>query len=396
MFNILSTFKKNIKLDLLIKFWQKYQLAIILNSSMILSLWPFYFLVKKTILKLTYKINSTHIEFIKKHNVSKYLLYSIMGFYIIFWFDITNDLSILPKIIFKILFTVSHVYTIIVFSVLLLISTTVIQDIYQTKKISQRIPIGPYTQTLKIIIVLYGITAIIAYVIDIPLSTILASFGAIVAVLTFVFKETIIGLVSSLQLTLQDVVQIGDWITVPSYGTDGKVEKINISTLTIRNFDKTISTIPTQLLLSTGMKNWRGMVESGGRRIKRAILIDLDTIKFCSEGLLDRLKTLNYIEEILKSENVDEITNVKLFRLYITSYLKNSKLINSQKFTFLVRQLAPTEKGLPIELCIFTASTEWIKYENTQSDIFEHSFAILHKFDLRAFQSFAKKINVSN
>ena len=363
MFNILSTFKKNIKLDLLIKFWQKYQLAIILNSSMILSLWPFYFLVKKTILKLTYKINSTHIEFIKKHNVSKYLLYSIMGFYIIFWFDITNDLSILPKIIFKILFTVSHVYTIIVFSVLLLISTTVIQDIYQTKKISQRIPIGPYTQTLKIIIVLYGITAIIAYVIDIPLSTILASFGAIVAVLTFVFKETIIGLVSSLQLTLQDVVQIGDWITVPSYGTDGKVEKINISTLTIRNFDKTISTIPTQLLLSTGMKNWRGMVESGGRRIKRAILIDLDTIKFCSEGLLDRLKTLNYIEEILKSENVDEITNVKLFRLYITSYLKNSKLINSQKFTFLVRQLAPTEKGLPIELCIFTASTEWIKYE---------------------------------
>lgn len=199
-----------------------------------------------------------------------------------------------------------------------------------------------------------------------------------------------------MQLTLQDVVRIGDRITVPSYGIDGIVEKINISTLTVRNFDKTISTIPTQFLLSTGMKNWRGMVESGGRRIKRAILIDLDTIKFCSEELLDRLKTLNYIEEILKSENVDEITNVKLFRLYINSYLKNSKLINSEKFTFLVRQLAPTEKGLPIELYIFTASTEWIKYENTQSDIFEHSFAILHKFELRAFQSFAKKINVSN
>ena len=149
-------------MDLLIKFWQKYQLAIILNSSMILSLWPFYFLVKKTILKLTYKINGNHVEFIKKHNVSKYLLYSITGFCIIFWLDITKDLSILPKIIFKILFIVSHVYTIIVFSILLLVSTAVIQDIYQTKKISQRIPIGPYTQTLKIIIVLYGIIGIIA------------------------------------------------------------------------------------------------------------------------------------------------------------------------------------------------------------------------------------------
>lgn len=381
---------------LLIEFWQKWQLAILINSSVLLLLWPFYFLVKHLILKILSKANDEYIKFLKKHGIFKYLLYSLIGFYCIFWINIIDNIYTLPKIIVRVFFITSHVYVVVISAILFLIFSSAAGDIYRTKEISKRIPIKPYIQTLKIIIILYAIIGTISYIMDISPNTILASLGAVAAVLTFVFKDTILGFVSSMQLALQDIVRIGDWITVPSYGVDGDVEEINIVTVKIRNFDRTISTIPTQALLSVGIKNWRGMVESGGRRIKRSILIDIDTIKFCSKELLEQLRTLNYIEEILKSENLDEITNVKLFRLFINSYLENNKLINNQKFTFLIRQLEPSEKGLPIELYIFTASTNWVEYEDIQSNIFEHLFAILHRFELRAFQSFAKKIKISN
>ncbi len=235
---------------------------------------------------------------------------------------------------------------------------------------------------------------------------IISVLGGMTAVTMLVFKDTIIGFVASVQLTATDMVRIGDWVEMPTYGADGDVISISIHTIRVQNWDKTITTIPTYALVSNSFKNWRGMAESGGRRIKRAIMIDIDSIRFCDEDLLKRYQKIRLLTEYLatKTEEIDAYnrshqiiddpempingrrqTNIGVFRAYVIAYLKSNPNIN-QEMTFLVRQLAPTEHGLPLEIYVFSKDKRWAVYESIQADIFDHLLAALPQFDLRAFQ----------
>jgi miniconductance mechanosensitive channel len=236
---------------------------------------------------------------------------------------------------------------------------------------------------------------------------IISVLGGMTAVTMLVFKDTIIGFVASVQLTATDMVRIGDWVEMPSYGADGDVISISIHTIRVQNWDKTITTIPTYALVSNSFKNWRGMAESGGRRIKRALMIDINSIRFCDHDLLEHVAQIHLLRDYLaaKSKDIEEFnrhhsfpddpalpingrrqTNIGVFRAYVVAYLKSNPQIN-QEMTFLVRHLAPTEHGLPLEIYVFSTDKRWAIYEGIQADIFDHLLAALPQFDLRIFQN---------
>lgn len=265
-------------------------------------------------------------------------------------------------------------------------------------------PLRSYMQIIKIIVwSLTGICAISLMMNKSPM-VFLTGLGAISAVTMLVFKDTILGFVASIQVSAYDSVRVGDWITIQGKGVDGNVLDVAVNTVKVRNFDNTIITIPTYDLVSYSVQNWRGMTESGGRRIKRSILIDIDTIKFCNKELLTKLSKLHYltnyvdnrwqeIEAYNSEQNIDkslpangrELTNIGLFRAYVEHYLRNHNKIH-KGMTFLIRQLQPTSTGLPLEIYVFTNDTNWVNYEGIQSDIFDHLLATLPIFELRAFQ----------
>jgi miniconductance mechanosensitive channel len=220
-----------------------------------------------------------------------------------------------------------------------------------------------------------------------------------------VFKDSILGLVASFQVSANDMVRIGDWIEMPNYGADGDVIDISLNTVKVQNWDKTISTIPTYALVSDPVKNWRGMAESGGRRIQRAIHIDMHTVKFCTEEMLDRFEKFEHLSDYLaprrrevadfnREHNVDtsqsvngrRLTNLGTFRAYVSGYLRHHPKIH-RDLTFLVRQLQPNDKGIPIEIYVFSNDQEWANYEALQADIFDHIIAAVPAFDLAVFQS---------
>jgi miniconductance mechanosensitive channel len=220
-----------------------------------------------------------------------------------------------------------------------------------------------------------------------------------------IFKDTILGFVASIQLSGHDMVRIGDWIEMPKYGADGDVIDVSIHTVKVRNWDKTITTIPTYSLVSDAFKNWRGMSESGGRRIKRALHIDLNSIKFCTDEMLERFKKFSLLRDYISSRQ-EEIsrynqehktdtsqlingrrqTNIGVFRAYIIAYLKNHPKIH-KNMTFLVRHLEPTEHGLPVQIYVFSNDQVWANYESIQADIFDHLLAAVPEFELRVFQN---------
>jgi miniconductance mechanosensitive channel len=232
----------------------------------------------------------------------------------------------------------------------------------------------------------------------------LTGLGALSAVLMLIFKDPILGFVAGIQLTANKMVARGDWLEMPKYDADGDVLEIGLTTVKVQNWDKTITTIPTYALISESFKNWRGMQESGGRRIKRFVYLDLGSIKFCTEEMLERFSRIQYITEYIerKKKEISEyneafqvdtsilvngrhLTNIGTFRAYVTAYLKNHPMIN-QDMTFLVRQLAPTPQGLPLEIYVFCKDKIWANYEAIQADIFDHILAVVPEFDLRVFQ----------
>jgi miniconductance mechanosensitive channel len=245
---------------------------------------------------------------------------------------------------------------------------------------------------------------------------ILTGLGAATVVIMLVFKDTILGLVASIQMSSNDMLKIGDWVEFHKYGADGTVTNLNLTTVKVQNWDKTITTIPTYAFISDAFKNWRGMEESGGRRIKRSIYIDMNSIKFCDNEMVERFKKFQLITDYVNDKtkevesfnndnNVDKsfnvngrsLTNIGTFRAYVESYLKDKKYINHD-YTFLIRQLDPTDKGVPIQLYIFLSEQDWVPFEGLQSDIFDHLFAVLPEFDLKVYQSptggdFTKLIN---
>ncbi len=277
-------------------------------------------------------------------------------------------------------------------------------EIYNTTSYSHHRPIKGYVQLVKILVFFMAGIMIIAVLLGKDPTVLLAGLGALAAVLILVFKDTILGFVASIQLSANNMVNIGDWIEMKSHRADGTVTDITLNTVKVQNWDKTISTIPTYALVSESFNNWKGMEESDGRRIKRAVSIDMSSIKFCDGAMLSRFEKFDLIrdyviqkEEELKEHNKNKKisdedyisgrhqTNVGIFRKYLEVYLRQHPLINLE-MTFLVRQLHPTEKGLPIEIYVFSKIQEWAEYESIQADIFDHILAVIPEFELRVFQ----------
>jgi len=295
---------------------------------------------------------------------------------------------------------------------LVVITLLVIDAILNTLRISAegrrhtaKLPLRGITQALKLIANFIGIIFIIAYCFGKSPVAILSGLGALTAVLMLVFKDSLMGLVASFQLSLNGMVRKGDWIEMPKHGADGDVLDVNLTTVRVQNWDKTVSTIPTHELVTGSFKNWRGMQESGGRRIKRAIHIDMRTVRFANEELLEKFKSFEilkpYLEGKLKEVNAHNadlnadlsvltngrrLTNIGTFRAYCLAFLRSNEKIHQSGMTFLVRQLAPGPEGVAIELYVFCNDTAWVNYEGIQGDIFDHLLAVLPEFGLKAFQ----------
>jgi len=276
--------------------------------------------------------------------------------------------------------------------------------IYGKSAIAKEISITPFVQVLKL--GLYFVTGILLLSLLLQKTPLyfLSGLGALTAVLMFVFKDVLMGFVAGIQLIANKMVAPKDWIEMPKYGADGDVLEITLTTVKVQNFDNTITTIPTYALINESFKNWRNMNLSGGRRIKRYVNIDLGSIKFCSSEMLEQFKRIQLIsqyiqnrqEEILvynKKHQVDEstlvngrrLTNIGVFRSYVEAYLRQHPMIHKD-MTFLIRQLSPSENGLPIEIYVFCKDTNWTAYEAIQADIFDHILAVVPEFDLRVFQ----------
>ena len=282
---------------------------------------------------------------------------------------------------------------------------TTLNDVYMTLDISRGRPIKGYIQVIKLIIYCVGTIIIVCSLAGRSPLTLLGGFGAMTAVLLLIFRDTILSFIASLQISSYDLVRIGDWIEVPKFGTDGDVTDIALHTVKIQNWDKTFTVVPTHKLIDETFKNWRGMQQSGGRRIKRAILIDIESVKICEDALVERLKKIHLITDYVQDKlheleeynaqhqidtsspvNGRRMTNIGTFRAYVAAYLRNHKKIH-QEMTFLIRQLPPSPNGLPLEIYVFTNDTAWANYEAIQADIFDHILAVVPEFDLRVFQN---------
>lgn len=293
----------------------------------------------------------------------------------------------------------------------LAVGLTVLELLTVLNKLSESIeslknkPIKGYVQIVKIIVTSFIAIIIFAIITGQSVAYYISGLGALTAVLLLIFQDTILSFVASVQIGQNDIIKIGDWIEVPEFGADGDVVDIALHTVKVQNWDKTITTIPTSKIVNTSVKNWRAMSEYGGRRIKRSLLIDISSIKFLNKTELEELEKIaplkkyitSKIEEVDKfnnsisesdaSQEIRRLTNIGTYRAYVESYLKQNTNLNTDTMTFLVRQLPSSPEGVPIEIYTFTNTTEWVKYEQIQSDIFDHLFAILPKFGLRVFQN---------
>ena len=278
-------------------------------------------------------------------------------------------------------------------------------DIYHSYDTSRKVPVRIIVQVAKIL--LYAVVGIVilSTVIGKSPAFFIGGLGAMAAVLMLIFKDSILGLTAGIQLSANKMVRVGDWIEMPKYGADGDIIDISLTTVKVQNWDKTIITIPTFALVSEGVKNWRGMSESGGRRIKRSIYIDMTSVKFCTEEMTEKFSKIKYLSDYIRNKgkelsefnsqkNIDDsvlvngrrMTNIGTFRAYLVSYLKDHPKIN-KNLTFLVRQLDPGPNGLPIEIYVFSSDQVWANYEAIQADIFDHILAVIPEFELKVFQN---------
>jgi len=299
---------------------------------------------------------------------------------------------------------VSNAYIVLTLALALGSLLNSVNVIYSQRPRAQNRPIKGYLQVVQILIYAVAAILIIATLMDRSPLILFSGLGAMAAVLMLVFQDTLLSLVASVQLSSQDMVRVGDWIEMPQLNADGDVIDIALHTVKVQNWDRTITTIPTKRLISESFKNWRGMQEGGGRRIKRALQLDQGSIHFLSDGERQALRRFAAIADYLDEKSAElrdwnaalvargldpvnqrQITNIGTFRAYVERYLRQHPGIN-QSMTLMVRQLAPTPQGLPLEIYCFTSTTAWVAYEGIQSDIFDHLLAILPEFGLRVFQ----------
>jgi miniconductance mechanosensitive channel len=309
------------------------------------------------------------------------------------------------EFISNLLSSLVNIYFIGIFSLFAVRLANAANDIYQTTAYAVNRPIKGYIQLLQILFICIAAIFLISILIGKSPIFLIGGLGAIAAVLLLVFKDTILSLVASIQLSANHMLKPGDWISMPSHNADGTVIDISLNTVKVQNWDKTITTIPTYALVSESFNNWVGMEESGGRRIKRSVNLDMRSVRFCDKALLDKLSRFYMLKDYL-TEREKEIqehnkklkveegdvfngrrqTNLGIFRHYLENYLRQHPKIH-QDMTFLVRHLQPSEKGLPLEFYVFSKDKEWAKYEEIQADIMDHVLAILPEFGLRVFQN---------
>ena len=294
--------------------------------------------------------------------------------------------------------------TIILFIVTVKSVLGTVKDYFKLSSSLKHIPIDSYIQVVMLFLWFIGIILILSVLTGREIGTFLASLGALSAIIILVFRDTILGFVSSIQITVNDTVRIGDWITMKGSDADGTVIEVNLSTVKVQNFDNTITTIPTYKLVSDSFINWRGMEESKGRRIKRSLLIKPSSVKFLENDDIEKLKKVDIISDYINSRakeinnhntknNIDKsmllngrnLTNLGVFRVYVEKYLKDHPMTNDN-LTLMCRQLEPTSQGIPIQIYTFSKDKEWTKYEGLTSDIFDHLLSSVKYFDLECFE----------
>ena len=280
-----------------------------------------------------------------------------------------------------------------------------VYTVYSEKEHLRNRPLKGMLQTVQVILWFVGGIIVVSILINKSPVSLLAGLGASAAILMLVFKDSIMGFVSGVQLSANDMLKVGDWIAMPKYGADGTVIEVSLNTVKVRNWDNTITTIPPYLLVSDSFQNWRGMQESGGRRVKRSINIDMTSVRFCTPEMLAKYRKIRLLKDYVeqteqvitdynREHDIDNSilvngrrqTNLGVFRAYLTAYLKSRPDIN-QTLTCMVRQLQPTDHGIPMELYFFSAIKDWVPYEGVQADVFDHVLAIIPEFDLQVFQS---------
>ncbi len=305
----------------------------------------------------------------------------------------------------SVILTATNVYIIMIILLSLYTLLDTFSEIYTEWEIAKYKPIKGYIQLIKVILACIAIILIIAAILGESPLFFLTGLGALSAVLMLVFKDALLGLVAGVQISANDMARPGDWITMDKYRADGDVMEISLTTVKVQNFDKSIVYIPAYVMISDSFINWRGMYESDGRRIKRAIYIDMDTVKFCTPELIEKYTKIELIRKYLtqKQLEIDEFnilhkvdesipvngrkqTNIGIFRMYMQAYLKTLKTIN-QESTLMVRQLPSADKGIALEVYAFCISKDWVIFEEVQSDIFDHFYAALKYFDLALYQS---------
>jgi miniconductance mechanosensitive channel len=376
---------------------------ILISASLILFCFLSDFIARKTILaiieRIIRKTKNTWDDVLMEKKVFKHVANIVpallIGVLASVLYEGHPDWIVAVEKISEIYLTVAIILTIVAFF-------KAFQFYLESRPFLKGKPLDSYMQLIRLIVYILGGIYIISVLIDKSPLGIFSALGAMSVVLMLVFKDTILGFVGSIQIAANDMVKIGDWVEFPKFGADGDVIEIKLQTVKVQNWDKTITTIPTYSFVSDAFKNWRGMSESGGRRIKRSINIDMNSVRFCNKQLQEKLSKIQLLKEYFEqkeieineynikkdtdhSANIRQLTNLGSFRAYLEKYLSANNQI-SKEMTFLVRQLAPNEKGLPIEIYVFSSEQRWAHYEAIQADIFDHIIAILPEFELNIFQ----------
>lgn len=380
--------------------------SLIFLIAVIMLSWITYWIAKKILIgvisKLIKKSKNDWDDILLKNNIFKRLSHFVPA--IVIYFSSSLVFAGYPAAI-SFMKAASYIYMIMMGLMVLNSFIDSLNDIYNTFAFAKSRPIKGYIQIVKIFLYFISFILILSVLLGKSPLYFLTGLGALAAVLLLVFKDTILGFVASIQLSANNMVRIGDWISMPSHNADGTVLEITLNTVKIQNWDNTIATVPTYALVADSFHNWRGMEESGGRRIKRSFNIDMKSIKFCTPEMLKKYQKIHYLKDYIKEKeqeiaiyneknNIDNsvlvngrrLTNIGIYRKYIENYLHGHPMIH-QDMTFLVRHLTPTEKGLPIEIYVFSKDQRWANYESIQADIFDHLLAIVPEFELNVFQN---------
>lgn len=383
------------------------QLAMVTGLVILLTLsWMANFLVKHILLRGVFRLLNLQKAQCEKRGLDLRFVARLSN--VVPALVISTGISLvphLPEAASQIVYNVSNAFMVLTIALALSHFLTFLNALYDRRPEARNKPIKGYIQLLKIVIYAIAIILMIAALFDRSPFILLSGLGAMAAVLLLIFQDTILSMVASVQISSNDILRVGDWIEMPQLNADGDVVDLALHTVKIQNWDKTFTMIPTRRFLTDPFKNWRGMKDAGGRRIKRSLMLDQQSVQFLSYEQTQELKRFKLLQEYLvqKQEEIDQwnkslaelgkepvntrrITNLGTFRAYVTNYLKSHANLH-QGLTLMVRQLAPTSDGLPLEIYCFTNTTDWIPYEGIQADIFDHLLSILPEFGLRVFQS---------